>query len=140
MATILSFVVLVFGILQIILFFKVWEMTNNVEKITQILTSANKTTDTKNDNTRSMDHDKTSCQQNDEKITFSDGLCGRIKPYPGYPESGVITKDGYELLYNNREAAINALHEYLKNGSELQTELYEKRRVNNKQDILKYGN
>lgn len=129
---------LIFGILQIILFFKVWEMTNNVEKIAQIMASANKTIDNKNNNTQA--NDQVSSQQSDEKITFSDGLCGRIKPYPGYPESGVITKDGYELLYNNREAAINALHEYLKNGSESQTELYEKRRVNNKQDLLKYGN
>lgn len=129
---------LIFGILQIILFFKIWKMTNNVEKIAQIMSSANKTIDNKNNNTQA--NDQISSQQSDEKITFSDGLCGRIKPYPGYPESGVITKDGYELLYNNREAAINALHEYLKNGSESQTELYEKRRVNNKQDLLKYGN
>lgn len=129
---------LIFGILQIILFFKIWKMTNNVEKIAQIMASANKTIDNKNNNTQA--NDQISSQQSDEKITFSDGLCGRIKPYPGYPESGVITKDGYELLYNNREAAINALHEYLKNGSESQTELYEKRRVNNKQDLLKYGN
>lgn len=129
---------LIFGILQIILFFKIWKMTNNVEKIAQIMSSTNKTIDNKNNNTQA--NDQVSSQQSDEKITFSDGLCGRIKPYPGYPESGVITKDGYELLYNNREAAINALHEYLKNGSESQTELYEKRRVNNKQDLLKYGN
>lgn len=129
---------LIFGIVQIILFFKIWKMTNNVEKIAQIMSSANKTIDNKNNNTQA--NDQISSQQSDEKITFSDGLCGRIKPYPGYPESGVITKDGYELLYNNREAAINALHEYLKNGSESQTELYEKRRVNNKQDLLKYGN
>lgn len=33
MATILSFVVLVFGILQIILFFKVWKMTDDVSSM-----------------------------------------------------------------------------------------------------------
>ncbi|MDE5707439.1 MAG: hypothetical protein K2H69_04660, partial [Alistipes sp.] len=78
--TILGLVMLIFGILQIILFFKVWKMTNNVEKIAQIMASANKTIDTKNNNTQA--NDQISSQQSDEKITFSDGLCGRIKPYP----------------------------------------------------------
>ncbi len=37
MDVLLSFVLLVFGILQIILFFKIWGMTNNVCKIRELM-------------------------------------------------------------------------------------------------------
>ncbi|MGP1544907.1 MAG: hypothetical protein ACTTI1_01045 [Prevotella intermedia] len=33
METFVSLIIIVFGILQIILFFKMWEMTNNVKKL-----------------------------------------------------------------------------------------------------------
>lgn len=39
METIISIILLVFGILQIILFFKIWGMTNDVENIYKLLES-----------------------------------------------------------------------------------------------------
>ena len=61
------------------------------------------------------------------RIDFKDGLYGVIRVYPRYESCSVFTKEGFDLLYNNQEAAINALHEYLRSGEELQTQLYEKR-------------
>lgn len=52
-----------------------------------------------------------------QDIVFSDGVKGRIKTYPGYLACSVVTKDGFELLYNNENAAISALYLYLTTGA-----------------------
>lgn len=38
----ISLIIIVFGVLQIILFFKLWEMTNNVEKLTNYICNSHK--------------------------------------------------------------------------------------------------
>lgn len=60
-------------------------------------------------------------------VEFADGLKGRIVRYNGYKECSVITDDNFELLYNDFDFAVVALHAYLVDKTELQEELYEKR-------------
>lgn len=45
MFTFIGWIIIIFGILQIILFFKVWEMTNNVAKISKKIGCNNSSTD-----------------------------------------------------------------------------------------------
>lgn len=47
-------VVLVFGVLQIILFFKIWGMTNDVSRVRWILESQNKSADRKTNEEKNM--------------------------------------------------------------------------------------
>lgn len=62
-----------------------------------------------------------------DTVEFVDGLKGKIVRYQGYKECSVITDDNFELLYNDFDCAIAALHAYLLDKSTLQEGLYEKR-------------
>ena len=64
---------------------------------------------------------------NGKNVEYSDGIKGTLKIYPGYPECGVITDDGFELLYTNVYYACEALHQYLTEKTESSNGLYEKR-------------
>ena len=76
----LSIVMLVFGILQIILFFKIWGMTNDVKKLTNhFLYSQKDTTETiqktnsyDKDNKREYDKKLERIKPNDKVIRISD--------------------------------------------------------------------
>lgn len=111
-------------ILQIIMIMKFFQIAADVREIKNIqltrMTGNSKETET--DKVSNPDY-----SLNGEDVTFPDGLTGKIKIYPGYSECSIITEDGYELLYNNKDYAIAALHDYLKNHIENQNGLYTKR-------------
>jgi hypothetical protein len=67
-----SIVIIVFGILQIILFFKLWEMTNDVKKIRKAI-SPNKSEDSININ-------ETSVPPSDIEIIDNFGSITKQKP------------------------------------------------------------
>lgn len=130
-------------ILPIILFFKVWAMTNDVKKIADTVCRGSETSSTTStyggsapaavEQADDSDAPKDTGEVNDPKnantiiVRFEDGLVGRLKTYPGYPQYSVITKNGFELLYANKNAALKALSEYLRQGTESQVLLQEKR-------------
>lgn len=62
-----------------------------------------------------------------DQVKFADGLKGKIIKHQGYKECSVITDDNFELLYNDFDYAVAALHAYLLDKSILQEGLYEKR-------------
>lgn len=72
MFTFVGIIVIVFGILQIILFFKLWEMTNDVKKIRKAI-SPNKSEDSININ-------ETSVTPSDIKIIDNFGSITKQKP------------------------------------------------------------
>lgn len=113
-------------ILQIIMIAKFFQIAADVRDIKNIQSRRMTENTTKTDNI-SIDSNP-NYSLNGEDVTFRDGLTGKIKIYPGYSECSIITEDGYELLYNNREYAITALHDYLKNHIESQNGLYTKRK------------
>ncbi len=115
-------IVIVCAILQIILFFKVWGMTNDIEKITNIVchkSETSATTPTRSSTVALADDMPTPKEEKDPEIAntiivrFDNETVGRLKTYPRYPQHSVITKDGFELLYENKNAALKALEEYL---------------------------
>lgn len=67
-----SIIIIVFGILQIILFFKIWEMTNDVKKIRKAI-SPNKSEDSININ-------ETSVPPSDIEIIDNFGSITKQKP------------------------------------------------------------
>ena len=113
-------------ILQIIMIAKFFQIAADVRDIKNIQSRRMTENTTKTGNI-SIDSNP-NYSLNGEDVTFRDGLTGKIKIYPGYSECSIITEDGYELLYNNREYAITALHDYLKNHIESQNGLYTKRK------------
>lgn len=135
---ILGIVMLVFGILQIILFFKVWGMTDDVSSMKRDLKLLAEIAKFNQKNSAPTqvapaEIEMRDCDFNiDNKgyVKFADGISGRVKLYPGYSTCAVITKEGYELLYNTRDAAVRALHAYLETGAELKSDLCEKRKIN----------
>ncbi len=77
----LSIVMLIFGILQIILFFKIWGMTNNVKKLTDhFVSTQNKSVEIKDEISSETSHDDREYDRkldkikpNDKVVRISDG-------------------------------------------------------------------
>ena len=53
-----SLIIIVFGILQIILFFKLWEMTNNVRMLTEHFCAVSQSQDTEKENLDVIENDE----------------------------------------------------------------------------------
>lgn len=95
MGTLFTIIAIVFGLLQIILFFKIWQMTNDVSRIKNILESVSK--NSKNDNIQkevNMFSDGDSViNVKTEKIMIIKGFDTRSKKYHCYSESGIYEGD-----------------------------------------------
>ena len=135
-ALLLSIVSLVLTVLNIILFFKIWGMTNDMRQV-------KKTMDSLTDNVKLLS--KHFCEeeyvrlhdgilkakgityvQDGNTITFSDGVVGAI--YPGDVSNLVSfhTENKDRLFYENMDLAINALYEYLTTKEECKRGFVEK--------------
>ena len=130
----ISVIFMVFGILQIILFFKLWEMTNDVKLLrNHFVSQAEANTPLQKSDSPSkpipgiINNNGITYIINGKNVEYSDGIKGTLKIYPGYPECGVITDDGFELLYTNVYYACEDLHQYLTEKTESSNGLYEKR-------------
>ena len=125
------FIAAIFGILQIVLFFKIWGMTNDTKRMSNdISIIANNLVNTMhymNNNQTSPKLVKKEIDACKEKygvtytidggyVCFSDGIFGEIKQYE--KQCSFVTKDNYELLYLNSECACLALYEYLTTNKE----------------------
>lgn len=133
---VIGIVMLVFGILQIILFFKLWGMTNDVKSIKNHLISQLGTkTHSQISNSPSkpvpgvIKTNGVTYTVTGKDVEYSDGIKGTLKTYPGYSECGVITDDGFELLYNDVYYASEALYQYITKKTECPKGLYEKRQA-----------
>ena len=124
----------VFGILQIILFFKVWGMTNDMKRtadnVESLIRNSNITTKhlCKDEYIRSCGYTLESkgitYTLDEYKIKFSDGVQGEIKYLDG--RVAIITDDSYALIYYNLDYATCALHEYLTSRKQLGRGLFDK--------------
>ena len=137
-------ILIVFAILQLILFFKIWGATNDIralkikfleEKVSvQPYINEEKRTNAnlrKNRDKRSgqfsINNNIISYTECDGVVNFSDGKTGIVVKYPGYPECSIITDNNFELLYQDLNAAIYALYTYLISNKEATESLIEKR-------------
>lgn len=139
---IISIVVgIVLFILPIILFFKLWRMTNTVERV---MIQMDVLARNSNITTRHLCRDEyvKACDYlleskgityivEDHKITFSDGIHGELKEVKKgssnlYDIYGVLTDDNHILVYEDLDDACVALHEYLTTKHELQKNLCSK--------------
>lgn len=137
MENIILLVFIAVGILQIVMIIKFFQIASDVREIKNMQVNACKQvvssslsfgkTDISFDEKLECARDFT-YSRNGENINFSDGFSGKIKIYTGYPECSIITDENYELLYNNMDYAIAALHDYLKDHIERQEGLYKKRK------------
>ena len=142
----------VFGVLQIILFFKIWVMTNNIK---DVVVTMNKLTRNSNISIETIEAIKNNmdimlknsnistrhlCKEeylrshnysleskgityiesrskDRTQIIFSDKVQGEIKfgtnSKTNLTQYSIFTGDNYELIYEDRGCAINALHEYI---------------------------
>lgn len=91
METLLAIIIVVFGLLQIILFFKIWGMTNDVNDIKNILDSA-LASGNNNNTQKSMNkfsEGDTVINIKTEKIMVVKDFDWKIKKYHCYSESGI---------------------------------------------------
>jgi hypothetical protein len=142
--TFLSIVMIAFGVLQIILFFKIWGMTSDVAKMASdvakiagnlrdvVLNShSSSTMHTPASSDAVSTEDSKPTYANKSKgityavygsvVTFSDGIKGEIKQYS--TQCSFITEDNFELLYQDLDCACIALYAYLTTHKELQAGL-----------------
>ena len=131
-----SIILIVFGVLQIILFFKLWGMTNDVRSLKNHLISqlgakphTQASTSPSEPVPGVIKNNGISHTVTGKDVEYSDGTKGSLKTYPGYPECGVITDDGFELLYNDVYYASEALYQYITKKTESPNGLYEKRQA-----------
>ena len=131
-----SIILIVFGVLQIILFFKLWGMTNDVRSLKNHLISqlgakphTQASTSPSEPVPGVIKNNGISYTVTGKDVEYSDGTKGSLKTYPGYPECGVITDDGFELLYNDVYYASEALYQYITKKTESPNGLYEKRQA-----------
>ena len=120
---ILGIVMLIFGVLQIILFFKIWGMTNDLKSVArtndlaELIRNSNLLAKhfCKDEYIKacgySLESKGISYTNQGNKITFSDGKQGTLLDdkymYP------IRIDNNDELHYNTEEQACAALHEYL---------------------------
>lgn len=64
-----------------------------------------------------------------ESVLFSDGVTGQVKIYPNFVECGILTDDGFEILYNNIHLACWALYIYKLDKTESSNGFYKKRAI-----------
>lgn len=127
MLTLTGIIMIVFGILQIILFFKIWGMTNDVNAIKNKYLNSDSLQHSLTQNIKltppSIDSIPyyTECGND---ITFADGKKGRLKSYPRNRECSIYDDNNNEIIYNNRNAAIKALYIYLSTGEISDIERY----------------
>lgn len=131
-----SIILIVFGVLQIILFFKLWGMTNDVRLLKNHLLSQlgakphSQASSSPSEPTPGViKNNGVTYTVTGKDVEYSDGIKGVLKTYPGYPECGVITDDGFELLYNDVFYASEALYQYITKKIESPKGLYEKRQA-----------
>lgn len=131
MLTFTGIIIIVFGILQIILFFKIWGMTNDVKAIKNKYLKVDSSTKEISNNINQLDTQSpipnnvplfTECGN---EITFTDGKKGRIKTYPRNKECSIYDSKGKEIIYNDRQAAIQALYTFLTTGEISNTNRYD---------------
>ena len=128
-----------FFILSIILFFKIWRMTNDIRIMTNSIDSLAKNLNIITKQTCNEEYIKTCDYSLESKgityniegcmVSFSDGINGEIKEVTGSQSGdkyGVLTDDNYILVYTNVDAACTALHEYITSKRELEKDLYTK--------------
>ena len=135
----IAIIFVVFGVLQIILFFKVWGMTNNAERMERTMNILVKNS---NITTKHMCREEyiKSCDYSLEskgityvvegdKVIFSDGVEGEVKQIKQseyYSLCYFITDDNYKLIYDNEDCMCEALHEYLTTKNILENGLSQK--------------
>ena len=134
-----AIIFVVFGILQIILFFKIWLMTNDTK---EILNNMNKQTEClnlltthfcKEEYIKSCNYSLKSkgitCVVDGYKVTYSDGVVGELKQNGSNATAirySFLTDDNYQLMYKTRDLVCAALHEYLTNKNEVKAGLVKK--------------
>ena len=135
LALLSSIISLVLAVLNIILFFKIWGMTNDMQQVKKI-------TDSLTDNVKLLS--KHFCEEeyvrlhdgilkakgityvkNGNTITFSDGVVGTIHPHDNISYFQTDRKD--LLFYKNSNFTANALYEYLTTKEECKIGFVEKR-------------
>ena len=122
MDTAITFIIaIIFGILQLILFFKIWGMTSNTKKSTLYIEMLAKHLCRDEYNKA---HGSTlkvkglTASKDDNTITFSDGVVGVL----GKTEDGqyyITTDENHKYVYENIDFACSALHEYITNKQKL---------------------
>lgn len=135
----ISIIFIVFGVLQIILFFKLWGMTNDMKDvvINMNLLVRNSNTTTKHlcrdEYIKLCDYSLESkgitCVVENFKVIFSDGTSGELEEVKSSYSGniyGVVTDDNQLLVYVDIDDACAALHEYLASKNELQKNLFRK--------------
>lgn len=90
----ISVIFMVFGILQIILFFKLWEMTNDVKLLrNHFVSQAEANTPLQKSDSPSkpipgiINNNGITYIINGKNVEYSDGIKGTLKIYPGYPDA-----------------------------------------------------
>lgn len=133
---IIYIIIIILSILQLILFFKIWIATNDIRAIKMKFLAEKSLSKPlveqinlrdKRSGQFSINNNIISYTECDGVVNFSDGKTGIVVKYPGYPECSIITKDNFELLYKDLDAAIYALYIYLCSNKETTESLIERR-------------
>lgn len=141
---------IVFGILSLILFFKIWGMCNDMRALKDFVTTRftlerhnpvkhdNAGAETSNDINSEIlcIHDSDGkaiyyrTDKTKQKILFIDGgETGKINRYGNSSYTSIIDGNGTEYVYLNAQAAIIALFHYLNEGRITDSNLYTKKSV-----------
>ena len=110
---ILIFILAIFGLLQIILFFKIWEMTNDTKKTANNINMLTKhlcRAEYVKLNGCTLESKGITCDIDGFKIVFSDGVSGEFKDSD---KCSFVIDNNIELKYENQGYTCDAMHEYL---------------------------
>lgn len=120
------------GIIQlviiIVLIVKFFQLTTDISAIRSLLNKQfnNQQTRINNIGTQEtkLSNDTPSFFMDGNDITFADGKKGRIRTYPRNKECSIYDEKGKEVIYNDKDSAINALYIFLSTGKITEQERY----------------